>query len=77
MKTETPKTDDLSVFLVKQFPVVVGNILLHQKLLEFEKMERDLAEAVLMRDKLLGTVLVYLWLNGQHLELLNEPNKQL
>ena len=74
MKTETPKTDDLSVFLVKQFPVVVGNILLHQKLLEFEKMERDLAEAVLMRDKLLAAMLVHLWSNGQHLELLNEPN---
>ena len=74
MKTETPKTDDLSAFLATHVPGSVGNILLHQKLLVFEKMERDLAEAVLMRDKLLGTVLVHLWSNGQYLELLNEPN---
>ena len=81
MKTETPKTDDLSVFLVTHVPGSVGNILLHQKLLVFEQLERDLAEAVRerdalerTRDKLLETMLVYLWSNGQHLELLNEPN---
>ena len=84
MKTETPKTDDLSAFLATHVPGSVGNILLHQKLLVFEQLERDLAEAVRerdalerTRDKLLSSMLVYLWSNGQRLELLNEHNKQL
>lgn len=39
--TPTPRTDALSAFLVQQFPATLGNLELHKKLTEFERLERD------------------------------------
>ncbi len=47
--SDTPRTDALSTFLVIQFPATRGNVQLNKMLLDFEKLERELSEALLPR----------------------------
>lgn len=52
MNTDTPRTDELAIFLTTQFPATLGNVQLRLKLEEQERCERELNEAQQERNEL-------------------------